>query len=358
MIAITKYPTSLVNGSANTVSKWNAVHHPVKFNIQRRDFEIIATVNITNGLTVYATDTSELTVGDSVYIVSGTNIGVGVVISIVANNSFNVTFNNPAPLVQNGGFFNVSTRENYYCITRVLGVDEYNQYYIVGESYNKPDASGLMKVDVSSWLKSLVGYTDEFQYDKMNWRDDNLGGRFNITFAEFWTGHDGDFVTPSAKHLYYFTNSAKQIRDVYGSNMGAFVPFSDYDGETTLAKFLCDFAKPTYFAGFPFSLDFIYSEKIANVDVSKYEKHLDQNNVEVTTNDDQLDANESVGVNRLMLNEGYSSNIKKLQVWLQTSLVSIGLEWVVDDYVVTDFIADETPTPDVVIPEIITAPRE
>jgi hypothetical protein len=355
MIAVTKYPIAIVNGTNETISRWSSVHHPVKFNIQRRDVEIVASINITGGLLVYTSTTTGLTVGSSVYIVSGTNIGVGVITSIVVNNSFECTFDNASTIVQMGGFFNITSRTNYYCITRVLGVNELNEYYIIGESYNKPDSTGLMTVDVSSWLKSLVGYTDEFQYDKMNWRDDNLGGRFNIVFAEFWTGNDGEFASPSASNLFYYTNSAKQIRDLYGSNMGAFVPFSDYDGETVLAKFLCDFETPTYFAGFPFSIDFIYSEDIADYEVFKHEKSLDINGTEITTTTNELDATECLGVNRMMIDESYTSNVKTLNVWLETDLTLTTFEWVLSDYVVTDFVADETPTPDVVIPSVITA---
>lgn len=355
-IAISTFPTAIVNGDSNTISRWSAVHHPIKFGIQRRDFEITASINSTNGLTVYTTDTSELTVGNSVYVVSGTNIGVGEILSIVANNSFECTFDNASPIVQTGGFFNLTTRTNYYCVTRVLGVDEFNQYYIIGESYNKPDATGLMSVDVSSWLKSLVGYTDDFQYDQTNWRDDNLGGRFNITFAEFWTGHDGEFAEPSGSNLFYFTNSAKQIRDVYGANMGAFVPFRETND--VKPKFLCDFAIPTYFPGFPFSIDFIYSEVISEINITKKEKQLDINGGSSYTGSTLLDANESIGVNRLMLLESYTSDITQLQVWLETDYSDALLEWVLDDYVAIDFVADETPNPDVTIPEVITAPRE
>jgi len=355
MIAVTKYPTADVNSNSATQSRWSAVHHPIKFNIQRRDFEIVASANITGGLVVYTGNTSEVTVGASVYISSGANKGVGVVTSIVANNSFECSFSNASTIVQSGGYYNVTARKNYYCITRVLGVDASNQYYIVGESYNKPDETGLMKVDCSSWLKSLIGYTDEFDYDQLNWRDSNLGGRFNIVFAEFWTGTDGVFSEPSASELFYFTNSTRQVRDLYGSNMGEFVVFKDYDGETTLAKFMCDFKRPTYFVGFPFSTEFIYSESIANVVVKKFEKQIDQNGNEITTTNDQLDGEQCLGVNRLMLNESYPSNCKKIQMWLETDQTLLLLDYVLSDFVVSDYIDEESTTPDVVIPSVITA---
>lgn len=357
-IAVIEYPKVDVNGNTATVSRWNAAHHPIKFKIRRQDVDVFYSINSTGGLTVYASSVSGLTVGGSVYVNSGANVGNGVILSIdTGSNSFECTFENASTILQGGGFFNNLSRENYYAVTRILGVDAANQYYILGESINKPSANGEMIVNVQVWLKSLLDYIDTFQYDVTNWKDETLGGRFNIVYAEYWTGHDGEFSAVSGDNLFYFVNAAKQIQDLYGSNMGEFVPFINYATDDVRAKFLSDFERPTYFPGFPFSLDFIYSDSIATYEVYKKEKHVDLNNFTPYTGSVLLDANQRNGVNRMTLEGDYDPEINKLNVWLESTNTVISLPYVLSGYVVAGYVETVTNLPDVVIPEVITAPR-
>lgn len=355
---ITSFPEREINENPDTVSKWNAVHHPVKFELQRQDLQAYYSINITGGLKVWVNSVSEVVIGDSVYISSGTNKGIGVVaVKNTGDNSFECTFTGAGTILQSGGFVNLnSARQNYYAVTRVLGVNSDNTYYEIGESLNKPDSTGKIIVDVSSWLKSLVDYVDLFQYDVINWKDESLGGRFNITYSENWTGSEGEFIEVSGSNLYYFINACKQIQQAYGSNVGDFVPFIEYDTADTRAKFLCDFEVPTYFVGYPFSLDFIYSESMAPKVIYKKERVVDVNGTILTTITTELDANQRVGVNRMML-EVDDTTARKLGVWLQTSLADVELLYVADDYVAFDYIAPITTLPDVVVPTVLTEAR-
>jgi hypothetical protein len=69
-----------------------------------------------------------------------------------------------------------------------------------------------------------------------------------------------------------------------------------------------------------------------------------------------LDANQRVGVNRMML-EVDDTTARKLGVWLQTSLANIELLYVEDDYVAFDYIEPITTLPDVVVPTVLTEAR-
>ena len=174
-------------------------------------------------------------------------------------------------------------------------------------------------MDVSTYLKSNVDYINEFGYDVLNWLDSNLGGMFNITFSENWTGYEGSFSGLSETDLNYYTNSAKQIQDTFGSNMGEYVPFLTYGSGETKAKFLSAFTSPTYFTGFPFDLSFIYSENIFGFEVKKHEETKGINGDTIATTNDLLDFNSGTGVHRLMLKEGYASTVKTVDVWLDNT---------------------------------------
>ena len=57
----------------------------------------------------------------------------------------------------------------------------------------------------------------------------------------------------------YYSNAAKQIMDLYGQNLAEFVPVQNQT--SVKAKALND-ERPTWFRGFPFSFDFIYSDNL------------------------------------------------------------------------------------------------
>jgi hypothetical protein len=360
-VSIIEYPKADVNGNPYTVSKWNALHHPIVFQYQRKDRAVQSSAFFDSStIQVQVDGTIEGAVGDSVYINSGLNEGMATIQSIIYSGTTSIIRLDYVALTtttQLGGFLNFNSyRRNYNTITNILAVNSFGAYYVLGRSINKPDHTGLIKVDVSTYLKALVDYFDTFQYNAINWRDNSLGGRFNITYSENWTGTDGAFSAVSGTALYYFVNSTKQIQQVYGSNVGENVTFANTVGSPTYAKFLSDFEVPTYFQGFPFSLGFIYSENIAGMPVQKKETVLDVNKSAGATSTNALSATQSLGVNRLKVDEGYASTIKYLDVWLEGNpSSSIALPWVAAGYVATGYVAVATAVPAVtVVPEIIT----
>jgi len=318
-VSVILYPNREIEVSTN-ISKWSALHHPIKFGMQRRDYECYMYNSAGELVVVFAGADQVVTIGDTIYFKADNgSFGTATVIS-ESTNDFNATITTGS-ISAGYGFINLDTRLNYYVKTKIWGVDGTNNYYLIGTSINKPLSNGILSVDVSAFLKSLVGYTNAFDYSIINWKDSTLGGRYNITYAEFWTDYSGNFSGISNTLLYYFSNSAKQLQDVYGSNMGEFVPFPT---STTKAKFLSDFNSPTYFVGYPFSLSFIYSDAIAEVEITRHEQPRDINNNTVGGEDtDVLTPDHALGVNRLMIGESYGATVKMVDVWLEAGAAAV-----------------------------------
>lgn len=350
---ITSYPKKVVNGDVATASKWNAVHHAIGFKMQRRDVEVYSSLynSSTGKLALHVMGLAEGSVGDYIYFSSGVHSGIAQIDSIILSTTsvIYVNFSSLNTNYQAGGFVNYNTfRKNYFVKTNILGVDSSFAYFVVGTSINKPDASGVVSVDVREFLKSLVDYKDNFAYDRLNWKDEALGGRFNITYSENWTGNVGAFSGISTVSLYGYVNASKQIQQIYGSNMGEYVPFKNYTtGER--AKFLSDFEVPTYFPGFPFSLAFIYGEDLFGSPIKKVESILDVNKSVLSTSESQLDILQGGGVNRLMASGNYASNQRYLDIWLESNpSEGITMDYVKEGYVATGYVSRKT-TPDPIL---------
>lgn len=314
-----------VNSNSNTVSKWNAAHHPISYQIQRKDFTVVVvsvpgkhTATLT-GLSGLASE--EFSLGDFIYVETDTGSGTFEVIEITDPDK--IAFQSP-DVFAGSGYINNLGRANFFFLVNVWSVDPNDVFTLVGTSINKADSTGLAKIDVSSFLKSLVGYMDEFTYDVINKIDLTLGGKYNISFSENWTGTEGTFSS-LATPLKYYTNSAKQIGDLYGSNMGEYVPFEAYDPEDARAKFLSDFNTPTYFPSFPFSLSFIHGDELTGTNTRRYEELFDVNGNSISSGFNSLlvTTAEKPFVNRLMLAQGYASTVKSANVWIEDNAVEV-----------------------------------
>jgi len=323
-IDIISVPDRVVSTDGLSISKWNSVHHPIKFGLQRKDFTAIMFMLTSDTLKSYLTVTAStvFTVGDTFYFETANSSGQATV-TYLSGTELRATvtsYSGTLPTTYNPAHFNTNTRLNYYAKVKVWGVNDASEYYEIGTSIVKPDSTGRVSVDVSSFLKSIVSYRNTFEYDQVNKIDSGLGGRYNITVSENWTGYEGTFTGLSETVLRYFVNSAKQIQDKFGSNMGEYVPFLTYNDGDPKAKFLTEFEKPTYFQGFPFDLAFIYSENIYGFEVKKFEEKRDVNgNSLASAAGTMLSFYEGLAVNRLMLTGSYASNVNTVDVWLDNS---------------------------------------
>lgn len=346
-INVTKYPQRNVDDNTQFVSKWSAVHHEMTFEMQRRDYFATFSTNPSNTSQMSVSsflppgETQAAAIGEILRIVS--NNGDIDDFEVVAHGTTGTLFVDIKPgFNPNGnGYFNKYERENYFVRTNIYVVNEFNQYVLAGQSINKPNVNGNVEVDVSSFLKAYVGYVNDFDYSLLNDKDLSLGGGYNITYSENWNGYEGGFSALNDTELRFFVNSAKQIQDLYGANMGEYLPFyfdtpSDAYPES---KFLSDFENPTYFPGFPFSLGFLYSEYLVGIETNKLEEEFDINGVSVgAASSDKLENTNAQNVNRLTVNGSYPITTKTIQVWLETDGTADCVEYLTPGYVQVGYV--------------------
>jgi hypothetical protein len=238
-------------------SNWQAVHHPIKWQLQRKDALVISTSLATGGFT--GKFKLELSTTPPIGVVVGIEIdfydslGVkrsGIILDITGN----------FLIVSNTYVFGVVVEyvifpnlyKNYYIETSVLenGTTE------IGTLRTIPNSIGLAFVDVHRVLKTKALFENNYNYTSLTAIDAGMSGKYKLKFRacyNFTQQPYGDLTS-----FEYWSNSAKQIRDLYGSNMAEYV--------TNIyipCKFLSVFERPTNFIGYPFSLSYIISGNFA-----------------------------------------------------------------------------------------------
>lgn len=337
MITVVSQPQRNINDDPAIPSRWSAVHQPIQFAMRRTDIDVAIITSGTGGnVRINVNDPiTGASVGTNLFINSGSYFGTYEITNNHSTIPRWIEIDLPYTSFAVGGYINLLSRENYYVETEIYGVDTSGTftYYKLGTSINKPDDEGNVIVDVASWLKSLVAYNETFSFDVLNKKDETLGGMYNIKYREVYNGVAQAFSAMSSTLVNYYVNSAKQIQQRYGQNMADYVPALIQLNQ----KFMSDFEKPTYFAGYPFALTFIYSDLITGYEVFKLESTKDLNGTEIANNYYELDNAQSQRVNRLMLEEGYSPNVNEVDVWLEFGEVKCQTyaedEYVVDGYV-------------------------
>jgi hypothetical protein len=111
--------------------------------------------------------------------------------------------------------------------------------------------------------------------------------------------------TTDLPNKYWAVLAAKQPGDLYGQNMGEYVPFQVEDlPDNKRAKWLTEFTQPVYWSTWPWAIDFIYGEGLNGIQVNVVEQTQDRNGndyggpIAVV-----LDATQIETVNRLTLSD-------------------------------------------------------
>lgn len=327
-LVVTKYPQVDVNGHT---SKWQSVHHPITFELQRQDQQVQMKFHPTGiGVIVKVAGAipSTIQVGQNIqYFATNGDIYTWIITDIQGENIFT---DGTIPGTQYGGFVNyLDAYSKYFVSTEVYGVDTSNTYFLIGTLRHKPSTNGKLNITINEWLTSLIDLKNNFAYNQINKAMREEGGKYQVRFREQYNGTE---QVQFAGANYYWSNSAKQIGEVYGSNMGDFVPTPD-NTRVNRAKFLSVFPKPTYFAGFPFSLNFIYSDNMTSRQLTREEETFDINGTSIATSSTNILMSERFFNNRLLINHPYDPDVKEVDVWIEA-----GAETTDGDYYQEDFV--------------------
>ncbi len=299
--------------SEDNISKWLAVHNPLIFKFRRNDYEIAGIIAYPNDAALDKKPTLILKsvplaveVGGSIVVRSEKYNGV---FKVLAYSGTNVTIDTKwITSTYTTGYVLTNAKSNYRVELRVVTGIGPEKDITLGSF--TPDTFGLVTAQLQSKLKNLVNNKNEFLYDQINWRDLNAAGSFELYYRESWDSHDGEEWT-KINGAFYFTNSAKQLGDRFGNNMGEYVLFPSYPVNVAKAKFLTTFRVPTCFIGYPFDLSFIYSEKVLGYQLQRLERLLDVNNniIGTPTHTIMLNQDGSALLNQddtfMLIEEGY-----------------------------------------------------
>ena len=270
-------------------SKWQAVEHPIKWQLQRKDALVIEKT-ISSGfvsLELSATPPPELQVGNFVtyYKPDGTKIG-STQINLISGDRIRLNSTESGTVL--GGFVIFDDLyNNYYIETSILenGTTE------IGTLRTIPNSDGSAVVDVHRVLKTKALYDNTYNYTSLTAIDLGMSGKYKLKFRACYNFIQGAYGALTS--FAYWSNSAKQIRDLYGSNMAEYV-----GNLTTPCKFLSVFERPTNFIGYPFSLSYIVS--------GDFSRKLRKNENGTTTEITSALTNEG-SVNRLKISDTATS---------------------------------------------------
>ena len=318
-LTVSSLPHQAING-INT--RWNALHHPINYVIQRRDQNVQIRYNSGASVVINmigAVDPSAV-VGSYIQYFTSNGTVYTLQITAVTTNNITVTgatFTGSAV----GGYVNYLSRSAYYIETEILHVDASYGFVSLGKMRHTPDIQGNIELNVATLMKGRTVFPNLFEYDQINKAMPGEGGRYSLRFYEYYNGQQT--IIGELFDVDYWTNSAKQVGDLYGSNMAKYVPTVDA-ARTDKAKFLTTFEQPTYFVGFPFSLSFIFSDNIAPYVITREEERFDVNGASLSTDTATILNAERWNVNRLMLEGSYSTGVETVQVWLESGAAISG----------------------------------
>jgi hypothetical protein len=314
-LQVIKQPLVNINGH---LSKWNSVHQSIEFQLQRSDFGLTFRQKISGfvRLKIAGTIPSAVQVGHTLKFKTLNVVTTAKITQLIQPNII-VTDSTLAGTVYGGTVIFTESYKNYYVETEIFGVNDSNVYVSLGTSRNTPTPEGIVKINVQEWLRTQTEFENQFAYNVINKMIRGEGTRFNIRYRENYNGNTYGYSTLSSLNLFYWSNSAKQIQEAYGQNMGDYVPTLD-NARTQKAKFQSVFKKPTYFPGYPFSMNFIYSDNLTSYQIIRKEKTFNLNGVEIAETSTNLLMSQRQNANRLMLKEGYTSNVKTIDLWLES----------------------------------------
>jgi hypothetical protein len=335
-ISIKSKPTVLINGQK---SNWFPAHQPITFEMQRVDATVVSKYNV-SGVEIHfklnSTIPTSVKTGQKVYYIQGV-YSKTLTVKGISGNILKVAYDSTLLGGVLGTFIFDEAYKGHYIETKVSFVNG-TKYEVIGSVKNKTDNFGIAKVSIQELLSTKCINENNFLYNSINKHQFGEGSKFNIQIREVYNGIAGSYTSLQDANVLYYTNSAKQVQEKYGYNMGEYVPTYDAT-RSDKAKFQSVFKRPTYFVGYPFSLNFIYSDNMLNYQLVRKEQTKDINGSVIANTTDNLSVNSRYYANRLMLKQGYTSNVKTVDIWLEINGVTTQNQYVgSNDYVNSTYV--------------------
>ena len=323
MVTLDNRPTRDIAGETFA---WTAGYNPVIYEFTRRDDTFTSMTRSGNQLTIVRNDA---TADDTnIFLVSGLYKSRATVISGAGTSTITVvpeTFNNYSDSVN--GYYNLLTaRTNYRIEVRIFEVGSDN---LLGVRNVTPGIDGILSLDLSDFIGAFFDHSDGFDYAQVNRRARNKSVKFYITYQEIYDG-SSEAVVSDATNPVFAVDAAKQIGDTNGQNMAEHVPLNDINAAD--ARFLSTFEIPKVWAGYPFSIDFVYSEYFPTTALQRVQQELNVNKAPISGQaSTQLIADEQQSVNRLLL-DNISDDARFVNLQINTGVA------IQDNYVFAGYV--------------------
>ncbi len=263
---------------------WNAVHNPMPFVYQRNDNQIVSAAD-ESGLVKITTNQeftlTDVFVGSFVEIFQGGDYnGIFEVVSSTPPNEFVIDV---AFVGDSSGLINFLSRKNWYLQCEIqLFKTATSTFETIATLLIQHDALYSAKCDVFSILKNTVVYSDKNAYtEDLTWADKLESGRYKVKSTEFFNGlNQGRELTSDE---FFFTNSAMQLQNAYGSNLAKYVlkGFDTGLGTGYVKKMMGNFETPTYFQGYPFSISLISAYVLGENEVFVFKTPNGEEEIEI-----------------------------------------------------------------------------
>jgi len=151
---------------------------------------------------------------------------------------------------------NYTQRQNYYIEGR-LTINDIVQTRTIKSSAN---TKGLVKLDVSDFLRAAVSGVKIGTYENINDPEISQSGKFTLEYRERYTG-DVNGYTPEMNTWYYvYAIRTKE----QGSNLWEYLATASQEG-----KWFNNFTAPTYPSGLPIDMQFFWPYEYPALSVTK-----------------------------------------------------------------------------------------
>lgn len=310
-------------------SKWCAIGgvdraNHIQYQLLRSDG--LATV-ITSGagnvkLDSYGTPPSSLTIGGKIYLIAYDAGG-----AILAQGLYNITAFAAGVITTDMPYSATYITINIAFITDYANFHfriKYLQDLVeITTAVYTPSPAQIAWVDASPFLKDTLAITNKaIPTSGNNDIADDISSYCQLYVYEVYDGPDGhyDDLADGTDIDLYLVNAANQ----YGNTKGiSLIDKMTNNTPSQLLKFMSDTDRPTWFAGYPFHMTFIYSELMTSPLSERFE-FLDINGVQLATTTNALTDYKGY-VNRAFIRGSIPAGTKTVQINIQKTTGSTAM---------------------------------